>query len=132
MALDRIMNIDKDSNSSDEFNLLKESQPKKIRNIELGKRPGRVSTAGHHPRRKRTLLQDATDNEYPQKNEKSVNMLLQKTESKLDLLQKRLEECQGEDGIMDPNKIFNALNFVQKEDNPDAYVPDIVIMHRKK
>jgi hypothetical protein len=33
---------------------------------------------------------------------------------------------------MDPNKVINALNFVQREGDPDAYVPDIVIQHRKK
>ena len=33
---------------------------------------------------------------------------------------------------MDPNKVISALNVVQREDNPDAYVPDIVIMHRRK
>jgi hypothetical protein len=33
---------------------------------------------------------------------------------------------------MDPTKVMNALNAVQREGDPDAYVPDIVIMQRKK
>ena len=33
---------------------------------------------------------------------------------------------------MDPNKVINALNMVQRESDPDAYEPEIVIQHRKR
>jgi len=33
---------------------------------------------------------------------------------------------------MDPNKVINALNMVQREGDTDAYEPEIVIQHRKR
>jgi hypothetical protein len=41
-------------------------------------------------------------------------------------LQKRLEGC-AVDGLLDPIKMITALNEVQREEDPDAYVPDVVI-----
>ena len=42
----------------------------------------------------------------------TLNLLGKKAGSKMDLLQKRLEDCFSIDGIMDPTKIINALNAV--------------------
>ena len=66
MALDRIKNLEKDSDQDeDEVKMLTEFHHKKIRNIELQRRPGRDSTASNHPRRKRTLrFEDPADGIY--------------------------------------------------------------------
>ena len=33
---------------------------------------------------------------------------------------------------MNPAMIFNALNNIQRDEDPEAYEPEIVIQHRKK
>ena len=54
------------------------------------------------------------------------------TESKLDLLYERLKQCEGDGGIVDPAKVLNTMNMVQVEEDPEAYVPEIEKLHRRK
>ena len=54
------------------------------------------------------------------------------TESKLDLLYERLKQCHGDGGMIDPAKVLDTMNMVQIEENPDAYVPNIEKLHRRR
>ncbi len=53
--------------------------------------------------------------------------------SELIQLQERLKkECKGDLGIVNANKALTFLNFIQKEECPDAYEPEIVILQKQK
>lgn len=54
------------------------------------------------------------------------------TESKIDVLYERLKQCHGDGGMIDPAKVLNTMNKVQIEENPDAYVPNIEKLHRRR
>lgn len=48
------------------------------------------------------------------------------------MLQQKLKDCKKEGGLVDPSLLLNALNDVCREEDPEAYEPEIVIQHRKK
>ena len=42
-------------------------------------------------------------------------------------------ECKEKElGIVNPSKIFNCLNNIQKEDCPEAYEPEMVIQYKRR
>ena len=43
-----------------------------------------------------------------------------------------MKECKGNLGIVDPMKAFSLLNMVQKEDCPEAYESEIVLLHKQR
>ena len=47
--------------------------------------------------------------------------------SGLHQFKERLKDCKNEHGCMNADMIFNALNQVQRQNDPDAYEPGIVI-----
>ncbi len=47
------------------------------------------------------------------------------------LLQKRLKS-ESKSGFVDPKSALSILNNLQKEDDPEAYEPEIVIQQKKK
>lgn len=55
------------------------------------------------------------------------------TNNDLEKLQEGLmKECQNPLGLMNPSKAFMFLNALQKEDCPEAYEPEIVIIQKKR
>jgi len=60
---------------------------------------------------------------FPKEKDKIEMPNIKHTESKIDLLYERLKQCQGDGGVVDPLKILEAMNNVQIEEDPDAYVP---------
>ena len=54
------------------------------------------------------------------------------TDSKLDLLYDRMKQCHGDGGVVDPSKLFEIMNKVQVEEDPEAYVPNIEKVHRQR
>ena len=43
------------------------------------------------------------------------------------------KECKEEElGYMNPWKVINCMNEIQKEDHPEAYEPEIVRVYNKK
>ena len=57
---------------------------------------------------------------------------MKKTDSKIDLLYERLKQCEGDGGMIDPAKVLDTMNMVQVEEDPDAYVPNIEKLHRRR
>ena len=57
---------------------------------------------------------------------------LRKNDSKFDILQQRIRDCTGELGLMDPKMVMNMLNKAAREEDPEAYEPEIVLQHRKR
>ena len=57
---------------------------------------------------------------------------IKQTESKIELLYERLKQCHGDGGMIDPAKVLDTMNMVQIEENPDAYVPNIEKLHRRR
>ena len=57
---------------------------------------------------------------------------MKKSDSKLDILRMRLQQCQGENGMVDPARILQTMNNVQIEEDPEAYVPEIEKLHQRK
>ena len=57
---------------------------------------------------------------------------MKKSDSKLDILRMRLQQCQGENGMVDPARILQPMNNVQIEEDPEAYVPEIEKLHQRK
>jgi hypothetical protein len=48
-------------------------------------------------------------------------------------MQQRLKkECRGDLGLVNPLKAFTFLNIIQKEDCPEAYEPEIVLLQKKR
>ena len=48
------------------------------------------------------------------------------------LLYERLKLCHGDGGMINAAKVLNTMNMVQIEENPDAYVPNIEKLHRRR
>jgi len=41
--------------------------------------------------------------------------------------------CKGASGVFNPGMVFSCLNYIQKEEDPKAYQPEILeIIKRKK
>ena len=57
-----------------------------------------------------------------------------RTDSKLNMLQQKIkEQCRnGEVSILNPTLAFEIMNVAQREEDPEAYEPEIVVQHRKK
>ena len=53
-------------------------------------------------------------------------------ESGAGLLYERLKQCHGDGGMIDAAKVLDTMNMVQIEENPDAYVPNIEKLHRRR
>ena len=53
-------------------------------------------------------------------------------ESGAGLLYEQLKQCHGDGGMIDAAKLLDAMNKAQIQENPDAYVPNIEKLHRRR
>jgi len=134
MFIDHVIGMEIERNTEDQGIQILKNPRNKV--FSAGKKPPRFNTANWPHRKLKNQINPLKLPEgvegLGEQTTKTINNLLKKTHSQIGLLQKRLEDCAGENGIIDPSKVINALNDVQRLEDPDAYVPDIVIQHRKK
>ena len=52
--------------------------------------------------------------------------------SNLTHLQMGLKQCKDQSGFFNPMKAFEKLNDIQKQEDPNAYVPEVIIQINKK
>ena len=59
--------------------------------------------------------------------------MIKDNSERISILEKRIKnECKGELGVIVPHRAFEFLNDIQREDNPDAYQPELVLQYQKR